>query len=236
MTNFDYYRDPLDALRSQLIELRGLVTLVPRLIDADRNQRWAEIGQRPGDPDSEMIDIYEGEAGEDEGFGHADYGRAVRAAALVSAWESFREFLSRELANRYLKYDNLSKFPLLAKLADEEQRGWDRRFDTLVRRYREAAEIRLTELHDWNSVKHAHELRNALVHNFGKYTGNYLKAPLAQRPPEDLPFCNVADDAQLIDRELIPLSEEFSLGVVNSLIAAAVHVREQLDANGRASK
>jgi hypothetical protein len=33
----------------QLAELRGLIKIVPPLIDADRERRWEEIGNRPGD-------------------------------------------------------------------------------------------------------------------------------------------------------------------------------------------
>src|SRR4051794_33549395 len=91
------YSHPIEALRDQLMEARGLAKVVPPLIQADREERWAEIGRRPGDPDLEMIDIYETEAGPEEGWGHADFGRVVLAAAITNSWEALHDYLIREL-------------------------------------------------------------------------------------------------------------------------------------------
>lgn len=37
------YADPFEGLTVQLGELRGLIKIVPRLIDADRERGWKEI-------------------------------------------------------------------------------------------------------------------------------------------------------------------------------------------------
>lgn len=81
------YAEAHDGLVTQLTELLGLTTQVPKLVDEDRARRWEEIAARPGDPDSEMIDIYEGESGAEEGWGFADETRTILMAAIVTAWE-----------------------------------------------------------------------------------------------------------------------------------------------------
>jgi hypothetical protein len=58
------YADPLEGLEAQLTQLRGLIKLVPPLIEADRQKRWDEIGSRPSDgEDGDAIDLYSTEAG-----------------------------------------------------------------------------------------------------------------------------------------------------------------------------
>jgi len=71
------YSDPYEGLETQLAELKGLVRIVPPLIETDRNRRWDEIGKRYGDLDEDMIDIYEREAGPEECWGHADFARTT---------------------------------------------------------------------------------------------------------------------------------------------------------------
>lgn len=62
------YPDPFEGLRVQLTEMRGLVKIVPPLIEADRERRWREIGERPSDgEDGDVIDVYGDEAGPEEG-------------------------------------------------------------------------------------------------------------------------------------------------------------------------
>ncbi len=78
---------PLQRLEAQFAEFRGFAQLVPPLIDRER--RWEEIGSRPGDPDVDMIDVYESEAGPEEGWGHADYAGTVYRSTVVLAWEAF---------------------------------------------------------------------------------------------------------------------------------------------------
>ena len=78
------YADPFEGLTVQLTELRGLIKIVPPLIDADRERRWTEIGERPSDgEDGEVIDVYGAEAGPEEGYGFADFGRTIRANARL---------------------------------------------------------------------------------------------------------------------------------------------------------
>jgi hypothetical protein len=140
------YADPFEGLTVQLTELRGLIKIVPPLIDADRERRWKEIGERPSDgEDGEVIDVYGDEAGPEEGYGFADFGRTIRVAAVVFAWAVFQDYLARELKRSYLSYD-LSESPALAVLVAEDVRSWDRRFDQIRRRYRDFGGIVLDKL------------------------------------------------------------------------------------------
>ena len=225
------YADPFEGLTVQLTELRGLIKIVPPLIEADRERRWTEIGERPSDgEDGDVIDVYGAEAGPEEGWGFADFGRTIRVAAVVFAWAVFQDYLAHELKRSYLSYD-LSKYPALAILVKEDVRNWDRRFEHIKNRYRDFAGIALNKLPSWDQVQHAQELRNALVHNQGQYTRAYLKMKLAYRPTEeDLPgFAASTDDAGLIDHEVIPLSLTLADAVITQLLAAATEVREAID-------
>jgi hypothetical protein len=226
-----FYADPFEGLKVQLIELRGLIKIVPPLIDEDRERRWREISERPSDgEDGDVIDIYGDEAGPEEGYGFAEFDRTIRVAAVVFAWAVFQDYLARELERSYLDYD-LSEYPALATLVEEDVRNWDRRFDQIRRRYRDFAGIALTDLPSWDKVLHAQELRNALVHNQGQYTQAYLKKKLAYRPTkEDFDGATPpADDAGLIDREVIPLSFELADAVIAQLNTAAAEVRKAVD-------
>jgi|HubBroStandDraft_3_1064219.scaffolds.fasta_scaffold263871_1 hypothetical protein len=223
------YADPFEGLRVQLSELRGLIKIVPPLIEADRERRWQEIGSRPGDPDGpDMIDIYEAEAGLEEGWGHADFPRTIYVAAIVTAWAVFHDYLAREL-RMSLNHD-LSQHPPPPKPSAKQVREWDRRFETLEKGYRDFAGIPVAKLETWDEVRHARELRNALVHNQGQYTRAYLKTKLAHRPTEEeLPFALVNDDSALIDRDVIPLSFTLADAVITQLLTAAIEVREAID-------
>lgn len=226
------YPDPFDGLTVQLTELRGLIKLVPPLIEADRQRRWDEIGARAGDPDGadDMIDIYEAEAGAEEGWGHANFGRTIYLAAVVTAWAVFQDYLARQLKERYLEYD-LSEHPPLAALVDEELRGWDRRFERLVKRYRDFAGIPVADWPSWEQVRHVHELRNAMVHNQGLYTRAYLCTKLAHRPTKDDldGFTPPASDTEFINHEPIPLSFTLVDEVIAQLIAVAAQIREAIN-------
>jgi arabinogalactan endo-1,4-beta-galactosidase len=114
-------------------------------------------------------------------------------------------------------------------------RSWDRRFEQIKKRYRDFAGIALSELPSWDQVLHAQELRNALVHNQGQYTRAYLGTKLAYRPTdEDLHgFAPSADDAGLIDHEVIPLSLTLAGAVITQLCAAATEIREAINQAGR---
>jgi hypothetical protein len=212
------YADPLEGLTAQFTELRGLIRIVPPLIDVDRERRWEEIARRPSDgEDGDIVDIYGAEAGPEEGYGFADFARTIRVATVVTAWAVFEDYLVHELRRR---------------LVDEgDAPTWHRRFKDIVKRYRESAGLDLKQWPSWEQVRHAQALRNALVHNQGVYTPGYLNTELAHRPTEDelLGFTPPADDAGLINRELIPLSFEQADGVIAQLLAFANEVREALD-------
>lgn len=217
------YADPLEGLTAQLTELRGLIKRVPPLIDADRERRWKEISERPSDgEDGETVDIYGTEAGPEEGWGFADFGRTIRVSAVVFALAVFQDYLVRELRRR---------------IVEEDVHSWDRRLSDIVLRYRSAAGISLKQLPGWDQVRHAQELRNALVHNQGQYTRAYLNTTLAYRPTkEDLHgLTPPADDDQLIDYEIVPLSLETADGVITQLAAFATQLREAIDNAQRAA-
>jgi hypothetical protein len=129
-----HYSDPYQGLEVQLAQLKGLVRIVPPLIEADRNRRWNEIGERDGEPEEEMIDIYASEAGPEEGWGHADFARTLYSTAIVTAWETFNVYLVRQLFEVCLSY-NLREHPVLEKLVEDERRTWGRRFENVQRRY-----------------------------------------------------------------------------------------------------
>lgn len=212
--NVRYYADPLDGLRAQLAELRGLSKIVPPLVDADRDRRFNEIGERPSDgDDGEVIDVYSDEAGPEEGYGFADFAHAIRASAVVFAWAVFEDYIVCDLKPR---------------LASGDVERWDR-LDDIKKRYRDAG-ITLTAIDGWDHVRHAHALRNALVHNQGQYSRMYLNTKDAYRPtPDELPFRRPGDDG-LIDHEVIPLSLEMVDGVITTLSAFATRVRQAIDA------
>jgi hypothetical protein len=227
--------DPFEGLEAQLTELIGLIKIVPPLIEADRERRWEEIGARPGDPDLEMIDIYETEAGAEEGWGHANFSHTIQAAAVVTAWGAFHECLIRQLFESNLSY-NLRDHPILARLVADERRKLDRRFEDVQRRYSDFAQVDLKALSNWDPVAHAHQLRNALVHNTGQYTRAYLQTKMARRPTSnDLYGCAPPEgDAALVNKETIPLSSDFTAQVISALVEAAREVRDTLGASLRA--
>lgn len=227
-----YSGDPVEGLEEQLTELIGLIKIVPRLIDADRGRRWEDIYERSGEGElyPTPLDAYEGEAGPEEGWGHADYSYTIQASAVVTAWSAFHEYLVRQLFESCLHHD-LSGQPALARLVEDERRKLDRRFDDVERRYTDFAKLNLKVLSKWNSITHAHQLRNALVHNSGQYTHAYLNTKLAQRPTSnDLLGLTPPpeSDADLINRLAIPLSPKFTEQVISGLIEAAKKIRDAL--------
>lgn len=225
------YADPFEGLTVQLTELRGMIKLVPPLIEADRERRWNEISRRPSDgEDGEVIDAYGAEAGAEEGWGFANFGRTIRVAAVVLAWAVFHDYLARELKKTYLDHD-LSDHPPLATLVEEDVRSWDRRFEKITKRYRNFAGIALSGLPSWHQVLHAQQLRNALVHNHGQYTRAYLDTRFARRPTKDDLDGSTppADATGLIDYEVIPLPLTFVDEVLTHLLAAATEIRDAIE-------
>jgi hypothetical protein len=222
------YADPFEGLNAQLGELRGLIKIVPPLIEADRRRRWEEIGAIPGDPAAEWIDIYEREVGTKESWGHTDFERTIYIAAVVTAWDVFRDYLGRQLKDSFLNHD-LSGYHPLATLVEDEIRSWDRRFDQIQKRYKDFAGIKLQDLRGWHSVLHAHQLRNALTHNLGLYTSAYLATHLAYRPTDDFRGFDPSNiDDRLINQVPIPLWYEFVDQVITQLIQVAGEVRDAI--------
>lgn len=215
-----HYSAPYQGLDVQLAELKGLVRIFPPLIEADRNRRWNEIGERDGEPEEEMIDIYASEAGSEEGWGHADFARTLYSTAIVTAWETFNVYLVGQLFEVFLSY-NLREHPVLEKLVEDERRMCDRRFENVQRRYKDFAQIELTKLPSWQAIEHARKLRHALVHNLGLYTAEYLETSLARRPVKEYwESCLPGADDELVDNEAIPLGPEFSEKIIDDLLGA----------------
>jgi hypothetical protein len=211
-----HYSDPLEGLQAQMIELRGLSRKVPAMIEADRQRRWDEINVRPSDgEDGETIDVFSDEAGREEGYGFADFGRTVRASAVVFAWAVLEDYLVQDLRRR---------------LTDGTDRQWGS-LDLISSHYRNAGAA-LTQLPGWEAVKHAQVLRNALVHNQGQYTTKYLAHSLAYRPTADdlHGWPPPTDDAELVNRQLIPLPPDVVEGVIAALGAFAARARQALEA------
>ena len=112
------YSDPFEGLTVQITELRGLIGIVPPLIEADRQRRFDEISARPGDEEyDDPYDVYQAEAGAEEGWGHADFARTICLAAVVTGWAVFQDYLARQFKRGYVNYD-LSRHPPLAMLAE----------------------------------------------------------------------------------------------------------------------
>ncbi len=222
-----HYREPYEGLEAQLQELKGMVKIVPPLIATDRQNRWDEIGERPSDGEEEHIDVYESEAGPEEGYGFADYSRTLYSTAIVTAWELFHFYMARQLSETTVHRYDLSEHPVLARLVDDERRSWDRRFDKIKSRYNEFLSINVSSVPHWQEVEHVRELRNALVHNLGQYTLGYLRKKGARRPSgDDLNlFVRHKTDEDLVDSENIPLDEAFALQVIDNLLSAAAEVK-----------
>jgi hypothetical protein len=91
-----------------------------------------------------MIDIYEAEAGSEEGWGHANFDQTIYVAAVNTAWASFRITLPASSRKTNLSYD-LSEHPPLAALVEEDVGTWDRRFETIEKRYGDLAGIPLAQ-------------------------------------------------------------------------------------------
>src|SRR5260370_21798444 len=89
------YADPLEGLDAQLTQLRGLIKLVPPLIEADRQKRWDEIGSRPSDgEDGDVIYLFSAEAGPEESYGFADFDHHIYRGAVVTASGAFHDLLA----------------------------------------------------------------------------------------------------------------------------------------------
>jgi hypothetical protein len=213
-----YFADRLEGLEAQLLELKGFARTVPPLVQAERNRIWDEAVAQ-SDEYSEPIYVYDRLSGSDTGGGFAKFDQAVYAAALNLGWDRFVGFLQDELlAYVSLRFYGHDKFELIVS---KEERAL-RDFGSLNGRYIKWFKIDLDAT--WPSLKEMRELRNAVVHNFGCYTAEYLAVP-SHRPPEETAF--ERSDDELIDHVLIPLDEAHVHVVLDQLgeIASAVRQR-----------
>lgn len=217
--------DSLAQLRSQLAELRGFVRRVPALVEVDRQARWEEIGRRSDDPDVEMIDIYEQEAGPEEGYGFADYATLTYRTAIVTGWEAFRATMS-DLLEAFLRNDARAMPDYAASLLDDEIRSFARRFERLVKRYRDWAHLDLKRRPDWRTIQHIEELRNAIVHNDGRYTERYGRVDLAI--PLEIAGRVVPASHPLARSHRIPVTAEHAIDALEMLEAVAIQAHDHL--------
>lgn len=129
------------------------------------------------------------------------------------------------------RYD-LSEAAELRALVEEARSRVDRSFEATTTGYKRYLNLEIPNLSGkvWAEVKHAQELRNALVHNLGTYTSRYLLCSGAVRAelPNAFPTGRQMTDAELINRELIPLSEELVRRLITSLIKSSAAVSKAL--------
>lgn len=228
--------DPLDGLRRQLQELVGLAKTVPPLVERERNAKFEEVSTRP-DPyaQQETIDIYEEESGPETGWGSADYARHIYSTSLVLAYELLREFMVQEIVEHLNAWLLPTTHPVAALLREEETRRLRRDMTRVRTRFRDWFEIDLSEVPGWNEVEQLRRLRNAVVHNLGLYTDEYLKGPTPRRPtrhlfgpPESAGPEELAPYA--VDKELIPLDEEYTVETLRIVSHFATEIRRRLEA------
>lgn len=220
------FPDPTDWLQTELAELRGFVRKVPALVQAERDARWDAIGSSPGDPvGPDIIDLYEEASGPEEGYGHADWDGLSYRTAIVTGWELFRSTMS-DLLEVFLREATHPITEFAADLLDEEIRKFDRRFDHLVKRYSDWAGFDMKSLDEWPVIRHVEELRNAVVHNHGRYTKRYAELPLAL-PVRSLGRTIKPGEALEME-EQIPLTEDLVLRALSTLQAVAVQTRDYL--------
>lgn len=127
------YADPYEELTAQLTQLRGLIKLVPPLIEADRHKRWEEISSRPSDgDDGDVIDVYSEEAGPKENRGFAHFDHTIYLAAVVTSQRGPHSRITSvaRLKKSCLRHD-LSEHPVLTKLVQEDVRNWGSPFRCL---------------------------------------------------------------------------------------------------------
>ena len=167
-----WYADPYEGIVAQLTELKGFVKIVHPLITAQRNTLWDNIGSRRSDGSQEQIDVYSTESGTETGWGFAPYDRTIYSSALVLAWETFSAFLVRDLQDLIALCHGPQTLSPILDIVSDEVRQWSRGFDRLARRYKEWLGF---ELQKWPEIREVRLSRNAIVHNQGEYTREYIK-------------------------------------------------------------
>lgn len=238
--------EPFDGLLAQLVEFRGLVKTVPRLIEEDRDRRRQE--NRPGDGALGWSQ-WEKDAGEEEGWGHADFARYIRGSVLSLAWEYFQDCLVREgmqvepSMNRGTDGDEARQRRWFQLFRGESQQSREqeeelRDFRSIRRWYRNDLHVPLEDLPKWSELEQIRLTRHAFVHNLGRYSEQYVRGPLPQAPRiEDFPGSYQPgeevgnfDWEDLVDEVLLPLSEDLVLFYLETIDESSVLIRTRLSA------
>lgn len=213
--------DRAQTLRWRIDALKGFATLVPPLVEADRNLRYEWIKKTNiGADEEDLLALYEQEAGSEEGDGHADFERTCLSAAVVFAWDVFFAYLATEL----IEFENGSASPAGRRLAASDIEN----IRDLRKRWRMAG-VELQNLMGWDEIDEFRLLRNALVHNGGRYTDRYLHHSLARRDTEREQMLGspISDDF-LIDLVEIPLSVDYVRERLDALINVFIAARTAL--------
>jgi hypothetical protein len=220
------FTDPLEGLRWQLEELEGFARVVPPLIDTRWQKVWDEAMSGPGDPEEDPTDAYARAAGPGTGGGFADFGRTVLMASITLGWQAFVDYLALRLAQledpRSYRGATSIRDEIALKLTRLSLQG-------LVKRFK-AFGIDLAGLDDWSAIREIQFTRNALVHNHGRYTPEYLEKVETPRVPEDFykePRVVEPDPTWLIDRTDIPLSFEYVAGSLSVMRTFAEQATDQ---------
>jgi hypothetical protein len=204
------YANPLEGLLAQLDELRGFARTVPPLIQADREARWLRLSEEaPRYEGEETIEAYSRESGSDTGYGFAPFGRTVLAATTVLGWEVFRDYLALRLA----AIESGRRWGRRTARDQREEELWSMPLDRLKKAFA-AVGIRIGQLKGWETLGEIQLTRNAIVHNHGRYTREYLHHSKARYPTdEDLAGWNPMKSMSrserinwLTDRVAIPLN------------------------------
>lgn len=204
-----WYADPAEGLLLQLVELGGLIEKVPPLIQADRENRWAEASRLANEYE-EMPDAYERRSGPSEGYGYAEWGRTICSSALVFAWETFAAFVVAELVNT---------FGLDNKRRDRLEHNFDLVLAECV--------FRAIDLSPYlNQLAEIRMARHAIVHNLGLYSEKYLRTRLRRLPSRAGATVTFSDPTWLLNRELIPIDAAYVEGSLETLGHAAILVRK----------
>lgn len=213
--------DRTETLRWQLDELIGFAYRVPTLIEDYRQKRWDNLeATTDGADDDDLLALFEQESGSEEGYGHADFSRTCLAASVVFAWDVFFACLVKETVestrrghSRDQKRNAFRKIGSLGLLKKE----W-------LRSNRD-----LEGIDGWGEIDEVRCLRNALVHNGGRYTPKYLSTAAARRRKDiEREFGRSLADEDLIDLYEIPLDREYVRQRLQRMLSVFREARSQL--------
>lgn len=222
--------DALEGLEYQLMELKGFATIVPKVIQEDRERRWAEIDSRPSDGEEETIDVYTRESGNEEGGGFAPFGPLAISTSLAIGWELFHEFLAGELI-RHLSAWLRGADERVGPLRDDEKARIEQDFGQLRRHYKQMLGLPLEEgsVPGWAEVENIRLVRHAIIHNQGLYTEKYAARPTALRADPEQGFGVAREPEGWVDRQPIPLDTTYVRESLDLLLETARFVRQKLN-------